>query len=733
MPTVFNIALPVPMHRIFDYLPPEGLEVEGIQPGVRIEVPFGRSRKIGILLSVKDSSDIPQERLRASLSILDSVPLLGPEDLALLTWTSRYYHHPLGETLFSAMAVSLRKGGESLPTQEQRLLLSRQPEGTDFSKKAPRQSALLEHLHQAGRSLSRNELVAAHPQYPAAAKALVKKGLAIWQTVITEHGQHPPLPRPQAPPELNDHQTAAVTYISARLDTFHVFLLEGVTGSGKTEVYLRLTEKVLARGQQVMILLPEINLTPQLESRFRARFDAKLAVFHSGLPEGRRRDAWLSIQRGDAAILLGTRSAVFTPSPSLGLIILDEEHDSSFKQQDGLRFSARDVAIMRARRLGLPIVLGSATPSLESLANVDGGRYHSVSLPKRAGAANPPRFETIDIRAQTLQEGLSSQLIQRMRETLARGEQVLLFVNRRGFAPTLICHQCGWVAPCPDCDARLVIHQKEQRLRCHHCGLETPLLAHCPTCKQSELKPLGLGTERIEEALKALFSDQRIARIDRDSTRHKGTLDRVLDAVHAGRINLLVGTQMIAKGHHFPGVTLVGILDVDAGLYSTDFRAGEKTAQLIIQVAGRAGREEKPGTVLLQTRNPGHPLLKTLIEDGYPAFAAACLKERQAAGLPPFEHQGLVRCDALVSQDAEAFLTHLRDQVHSDSSAVMVLGPVPAPMARRGNRFRWQLLLQAPQRGQLHALMDVMMASAETITLRHRVRWSLDIDPVDLF
>ncbi len=721
------------MHRIFDYLPPEGIEAHAVQPGVRVEVPFGRSRKIGILLGVKDTSEIPKDRLRVALSILDSVPLLGPEDLALLTWTSRYYHHPLGETLFSAMAVSLRKGGESLPSQEQRLVLNRQPEGPGLLKKAPRQSELLQHLHQSNDGLSRSDLVAAHPQYPAAASALVKKGLATWQTVLTEERQPPPSTRLCEPPKLNDHQTKAVVHISAHLDAFNVFLLEGVTGSGKTEVYLRLTEKVLARGQQVMILLPEINLTPQLESRFRARFDAKLAIFHSGLPEGQRRDAWLSIQRGDAAILLGTRSAVFTPSPSLGLIILDEEHDSSFKQQEGLRFSARDVAIMRARRMGLPIVLGSATPSLESLANVDGGRYHPVSLPKRAGAATPPRFEPIDIRAQTLQEGLSSQLIMRMRETLSRGEQVLLFVNRRGFAPTLICHPCGWVAPCPDCDARLVIHQKEHRLRCHHCGLETLLPTRCPQCGQDDLKPLGLGTERIEEALKTLFSDQRIARIDRDSTRHKGALDRVLKAVHAGHINLLVGTQMIAKGHHFPGVTLVGILDVDAGLFSTDFRAGEKTAQLIIQVAGRAGREEKPGTVLLQTRNPSHPLLQTLIEEGYPAFATACLKERRAAGLPPFSHQGLVRCDALVSQDAEAFLTQLRDRIAPHPSSVMVLGPVPAPMARRGNRFRWQLLLQAPQRGQLHALLDVIIASAETIPSRHRVRWSLDIDPVDLF
>jgi primosomal protein N' (replication factor Y) len=483
-----------------------------------------------------------------------------------------------------------------------------------------------------------------------------------------------------------------------------------------------------------MVLLPEISLTPQLEARFRARFSAPVAVFHSALADGERRRAWLAMQRGEAAILLGTRSAVFTPMKSPGLIVLDEEHDTSFKQQDGFRFSARDVAVMRARLLNIPVMLGSATPSLESLYNVRQGRYGLLRLPERAGGAVKPRFRVLDIRGQRLVEGISSQLAADIGEALARGEQALLFVNRRGFAPTLICHGCGWVAQCRRCDANLVIHVGEQRLRCHHCGFEQALPKTCTGCGEGELYPLGLGTERVEAALAEFFPEARVARIDRDSTRRKGRLQSLLDDIRAGRIDILIGTQMLAKGHHFPGVTLVGIIDVDAGLYSTDFRAEERTAQLIVQVAGRAGREERPGAVILQTRHPDHPLLQILVREGYSAFALAAAAEREAAVLPPYSYQALWRAEATRAEAPARFLGQLAGLVRQHPGpSLQVLGPAPAPLARRAGRHRWQLLLQSAKRAELHGAVARLLAAAPNLDDARRVRWSIDIDPVDLY
>ena len=741
MLTVLKIAVPVPMHRIFDYLAPANIDPETLTSGIRVEVPFGHRRKTGILLEIADTSEIAPERLRPVCRIIDSTPLLSAVDLRLIRWASHYYHHPIGEAMATALAAVLRKGESAEPDTERRLFPTptQDSETVASLSRAPRQLDLLTRLQHTRDGLSSDEVAgrAGNPplDFSAPARALIRRGLAEWREL-------PPLAiasaalkqSPPPPLTLNSGQAEALASVKAALGSYQAFLLEGVTGSGKTEVYLRLTQEVLARGLQIMILLPEINLTPQLEARFRARFDAPIATFHSALADGVRRRAWLSMQRGESAILLGTRSAAFTPVKSLGLIILDEEHDSSFKQQEGFRFSARDVAVMRARYAGVPILLGSATPSLESLHNVQLRRYRFLDLPYRAGNAAPPRFQVLDIRAQHLNEGISAQLAGQIRDTLVRGEQVLLFVNRRGYAPTLICHDCGWVAPCRHCDTHLVIHARERRLRCHHCGLEQPIPAHCPDCGKSDLQPLGLGTERVEAVVNEMFPEARIARIDRDSTRRKGSLERVLREIHAGRINLLIGTQMLAKGHHFPGVTLVGILDLDAGLYSNDFRAGERTAQLIIQVAGRAGREEKPGTVILQTRHPAHPLLLALVKNGYPDFARACLKERQSAGLPPFSHQALWRADALDSHLARQFLdTAAELAARTGDMTVLVLGPVPAPLARRGNRYRWQLLLQSEKRGSLHRLLDHLIPVAAATELARKVRWSVDVDPVDLY
>lgn len=737
MPTVLKIAVPVPLRRVFDYLPPGSVDPVSLQPGTRIEVPFGRERKVGILLDVAEESEVEPGRLKPAAAILDSEPLLMEPDLKLLAWASRYYHHPIGEAMAAAFTVLLRNGQTAAPDTVRRLcaVAFGSPDAEDAVKYAPRQSALLRMLWEAPEGLIPPVLAGLEWDWRGAAQALVRKGLAVWregEACRTRNSLDET--RTAAPLRLNAGQEAAVAEITGALGGYRAFLLEGVTGSGKTEVYLRVAQEVLARGGQVMVLLPEISLTPQLEARFRARFSAPVAVFHSALADGERRRAWLAMQRGEAAVLLGTRSAVFTPMPAPGLIVLDEEHDTSFKQQDGFRFSARDVAVMRASLLNIPVVLGSATPSLESTHNVSQGRYRLLRLPERAGGAVAPRFRVQDIRGQRLVEGVSSQLAGEIGETLARGEQALLFVNRRGFAPTLICHACGWVAQCRRCDANLVIHVGDQRLRCHHCGFEQALPRTCTGCGESELHPLGLGTERVEAALAEFFPAARIARIDRDSTRRKGRLQNLLEDIRTGRIDILIGTQMLAKGHHFPGVTLVGIVDVDAGLYSTDFRAGERTAQLIVQVAGRAGREERPGSVVLQTRHPDHPLLQVLAREGYSAFARAAVAERSGAGLPPFSYQALWRAEASHAELPARFLGQLAELAgrHPDS-ALQVLGPAPAPLARRAGRYRWQLLLQSTRRAGLHRTIDRLLAAAPGLDDARRVRWSIDVDPVDLY
>jgi len=735
MTKILKIAVSVPLRRLFDYLPPPAVHAEDLKCGVRVEVPFGRRRKIGILMAVAEESEVERGRLKAALAILDSEPLLSSDDLRLLRWASQYYHHPIGEVVAAALTVLLRKGSAAELAGERLLRLAAE----DFAsaeqscKRAPRQMALIGLLREHPDGVSYGLLSGLDWDWRGAADGLIRKGLACWRRtresrIPARHSFEPP------PFDLNEDQQRAIAAMREAIGAYGAFLLEGVTGSGKTEVYLQLTQEVLARGRQMMILLPEINLTPQLEARFRSRFSVPVAVFHSGLSETERSRSWLGMQRGEVGILLGTRSAVFTPMKSPGMIILDEEHDTSFKQQDGFRFSARDVAVMRARLLDIPILLGSATPSLESLCNVWQGRYRHLQLLHRAGGSVQPVFRLLDIRGHRLREGLSPTLIAYISDTLGRGEQALLFVNRRGFAPTLICHACGWVARCRRCDANLVVHAGDRRLRCHHCGFEQSLASRCTGCGSEDLRPLGLGTERVENALAELFPDARVARIDRDSTRRKGSLEALLNEIQEGRVDILIGTQMLAKGHHFPRVTLVGVTDVDSGLYSTDFRSGERAAQLITQVAGRAGREERMGTVVLQTRHPGHPLLHVLIREGYSGFAKACSDERRAAHLPPFSYQALWRADA---SDAEAplrFLEGVARVAHERSSPdVLVLGPVPAPMARRAGRQRYQLLFQSSRRNALHGFINTLLPVVSELDEVKRVRWSIDVDPIDLY
>lgn len=729
--TIVRVAVPSPLRRLFDYLPPKGSAPLPV-PGMRIRVPFGRRQVVGVVCGVSDRTDVPVDKLKHADAILDSAPVL-PEDLvALMQWAAAYYHHAPGEVFATALPVLLRQGhtGEVRGVRRYRLS-ARAGEADSSARRAPRQAAIMETLAEAEGGITEGQLSERLENWRPVMKRLLEKG---W--VEMEEG--PCLeatPTDHVPaPELNAAQQKAVEGIVAALNGFQALLVDGVTGSGKTEVYLNAIDAVLKAGRQALVLVPEIGLTPQLLARFRRRYPVPVAVLHSGMSDTERLCAWQMARTGQTPLVIGTRSAIFTPLAQPGLIIVDEEHDASFKQQDGFRYSARDLAVRRAQQLAIPVVLGSATPSLESWHNAEAGRYRRLILPERAGAASHPALRLVDIRHKQLDEGISPELQRAMQHHLGRGGQTLLFLNRRGFAPVLLCHDCGWVSHCPRCDAHMTLYGNDRRLRCHHCGTEKPVPAYCPDCGSADLRPVGEGTERIEQALQQLFPEQRTVRIDRDSTRRKNAMDNLLAQVHSGEARILVGTQMLAKGHHFPDVTLVGILNVDQGLFSADFRATERMAQLITQVAGRAGRAEKPGEVLIQTHHPEHPLLRRLVEEDYRAFANEALAERQIAEWPPFGHLALLRAEGV---DPAAPMTFLEEAAGRASVAgspgVELLGPVPAPMERRAGRFRAQLMLQARQRPALHALLRAWVPLLEGLKSGRRVRWSLDVDPAETF
>jgi len=731
--TILRIAVPSPLRRLFDYLPPREA-VTAFVPGQRFLVPFGRSRIVGILVAVTGQSELPREKLRPAIKQLDSEPLFDDPLLGLLRWSCDYYHHPPGEVFTTALPVILRQeqAAKARGIEQWRLSAQGLDITPDHFRRAPKQQALFALLdaHREGVDASRIDLDLEN--WRPAMKRLVEKG---W----VEAEERPCLNPPQkgtneTPPPLNPAQRQAVEVIAGHLDGFQPLLIEGVTGSGKTEVYLQSIEHVLAAGRQVLVLVPEIGLTPQLLERFRRRFPLPIALLHSGLNDNERLCAWLMAREGHAPIVIGTRSAVFTPMPRLGLIIVDEEHDPSFKQQDGFRYSGRDVAIVRAQRQHVPIVLGSATPSFESLHNALLGRYRHIALPERAGSATHPAIHLLDVRHRKMEEGISEPLQKAMQRHLEAGSQVLLFLNRRGYAPTLLCHDCGWVSHCQRCDAHMTYYARSGRMRCHHCGADRPVPTQCPDCGSLDLRPVGQGTERIEQTLKQLFPDHGVVRIDRDSTRRKGAMDALLAEVRSGEGRILIGTQMLAKGHHFPNVTLVGILDADQGLFSVDFRAGERMAQLIVQVAGRAGRADKPGTVLIQTHVPDHPLLRLLVEKDYAHFARAAIKEREEARMPPFSHLTLLRAEAVDKQAPLAFLEEAKQAATQlPHEGIWLLGPVPAPMERRAGRNRAQLLLQADSRQALHRLLNSWAPALEGIKSGRKVRWSLDVDPAELF
>lgn len=726
------MAVPAPGRDSFDYLPPPGQVAAPLRAGMRVQVGFGGQRLVGMVVGGSRHSRIPAQRLRPVLKVLDTAPILNCLDMELLRWASRYYHHPLGEVISAALPKRLRQGYPAAMAGAPLWRVSAEAHALPLSSmhRAPRQAALMALLkaHPEGMDAAAMQAQLKNWQQPLG--ALLKKRLVIESSrPCLQVPDVAPIP---APP-LNVDQTVAAEAVLAALGSFAPFSLEGVTGSGKTEVYLHIIERVIEMGQQALVLVPEISLTPQLLARFRARLKVPLAAMHSGLSDSERHCAWHAARVGEASIVIGTRSAVFTPLAAPGIIIVDEEHDGSFKQQEGFRYHARDLAVTRASLLRVPIVLGSATPSLETLHNVENGRYRRVCLPARARQASPPALEVIDVRRRPLENGLSAYVLAQIRQHLETDEQVLVFLNRRGYAPALLCHDCGWAASCARCDAKLTLHAARRKLCCHHCGAEQPLASRCPACGGGALLTLGAGTERIEQALKAEFPAISVVRVDRDTTRRKGELQNKLMDIARGAHRLLIGTQMLSKGHDFPEVTLVVILNVDQNLFSSDFRASERAAQLIVQVAGRAGRGERPGKVIMQTHVPDHPLLKSLLAGGYNGFGQTALNERRLAGLPPYRHMALVRAEA-VRQDAPIRLLRSAQALISASglSGVSILGPAPAPMERRAGRYRAQLLLTARSRANLHRLLDECIPKLSKLPNAGRVRWSLDVDPIEM-
>ena len=722
--SIVVVALDVPLARLFDY---RASDAHQDDVGRRVLVPFGNKLLVGLIIEVREASEVAPEKLREVRSILRDTPPLPASWLALTRFCANYYHRPLGEVMLNALPPRLRKAA---PMADKPQLLSLSELGRAESDTLPaRQKIKKIIMGRLGQGpASHSELIAIAA---SAGKALSELRQAGWVSASAMLAA-PPNSESVSEHQLNTDQEAVVTQISKGLRQFGVFLLHGITGSGKTEVYMRLIAASIAAGKQALVLVPEINLTPQLEETFRRRFPGlPLLTLHSGLAETARAQHWLAAQEQAACIVLGTRLAVFTPLSNPGLIVVDEEQDASYKQQDGVRYSARDLAIFRAQQDGFPVVLGSATPSLESYAKAVSGRYALLSLPQRAhGQAKLPRVGLIDVNEQSEGDGLSAPLVAAIEARLKLGEQSLIFLNRRGYAPVLACAACGWVSGCPRCSARMVVHLSDGVLRCHHCGDVERIPRACPQCGNADIQPFGRGTQRLELALAARFPTARILRVDRDSTRTKGSWSNMREAIRDGQADILLGTQILAKGHDFPNVTLVGVLNADAALHASDYRAGERLFAQLEQVAGRAGRAQLAGEVLIQTRYPRHPLYQALTRHDYAGFAKATLTEREQAGFPPYVFEAVLRAEAPGSKSVLEFLSRARDLAPTDQEQLMIFDPVPMSVARIANRDRAQLLVQSYSRP---ALQTFLSGWTEALAKERApgLRWHLDVDPIE--
>lgn len=725
-PRIADITVPGPFAGPLSYRIEPG---QTPVPGTRCLVQLRSRQVVGVVTQIRTTSPGDSDTLKSIVQVLDEQPLLSPDVLQLAQWVSRYYLYDAYPAYMLAFPAALRAGEAAALNDEPRLELTVAGAHLNpYQLKGQRQRdalTLLQSLNQSGQACT-PALLRARGVERAHWKGLVDKRLLKQQKAQLIPATPDGTLRQDAL-ALNPDQSAALDAFPT--EGFTVQLLEGVTGSGKTEVYLQAMQRALARGKRVLVLVPEIGLTPQTLARFQQRFQDSLVALHSGLTDKQRNNAWLRAQAGEASIILGTRSAVLTPIPDLGLIVVDEEHDASYKQQDTLRYHARDLAIYRARLLNIPAMLGSATPSLESLHNAQQGRYQHQQLQQRAQGQKRARLETIDMRKQRQEHGVSERLLHRIREHLDNGNQVLLFLNRRGYAPSWFCRQCGWMSDCPFCDARLTYHRGRHQMLCHHCGHQEKPQQQCPDCGSTDLTPLGAGTERAEEALTAWFPDMPIIRFDRDSVASARDLEQQLSRAQADGPAILVGTQMLAKGHHFERVTLVGIIDMDAGLFSADFRARERMGQLLVQVSGRSGRGDLSGEVVLQTFHPDHPFFTPLLEQDYPAFSAQLLAERQRSGLPPFGFLACLRSDSAYPQRAEQLLKEMASRLLAEPG-IRVFGPLPALLSRRAGKHRFTLLVQSDQRSRLHTALQPLVADYPR-QQRH-VSWHLDIDPIDL-
>jgi len=730
-PLFVQIAIPVPLRQLFTYIVPSALLDKPLSIGERVAVSFGPRQVVGIILTIDEETQQPIEKLKNITSRVVDNFHFDPPLLQFLQRCSDYYHHPIGDVLQQALPVLLRQIKQpdvSLPVTWESSNTFEQTQLDKLQTKAAKQFALF-------------GLIDKHPSITWAelhTLGYTKSQLTALETkgFIEQKERQPTVFKwsnhalnAENKLTLSTEQAVVLSAIEQTNQHFSCHLIDGITGSGKTEVYLQAMESVLATNKQVLVLVPEIGLTPQTLNRFEQRFNVPICLHHSGLNNSERLQTWLEAQRGSAAIVIGTRSAIFTPLHQLGMIIIDEEHDGSFKQQDSFRYNGRDMAILRARQLDIPIVLGSATPSLESLQNALSGKYHYHQLRNRAGKSSTSQIQLINIAQHQMEHGLSDTLKSEISKTIAKGEQALIFLNRRGYAPAITCQECHWVADCQRCNKPYTLHQGQQLLICHHCGHQKRIPTQCGSCGSVRIKPLGQGTEQLEQRISELFPNVSCVRIDRDSTRKKGELAKLLQEVTEKKHHILLGTQMLAKGHHFPDVTLVAMLDIDGALFSFDFRAAEHMAQLLVQVAGRAGRESKPGKVLVQTNYPEHPLLQDLVNNGYKHFAQYALTERQQAFLPPFGFQALFRAEANYPSYPDKFLREIANIAYEGCE---LAGPVPAAMEKRGGKYRFHLIVQAKTRKALHQAVYQMLQLIPNNEWQSKVRWSVDIDPIEL-